>query len=118
MLLTMCVSAAYAEQDENNSTAAQKATPPQAATPNADTEPESGDNESLMDKPVDFSTTEKAEETLQNIRVQEGERAYEAIESAMKYLLFYDLSVSNNKEKLYKKLDGKTPKEIIAKTRR
>lgn len=73
---------------------------------------------SLMDQPVDFSTPEKAEETLQKIREQEGEKVYRSINAAMNHMLFYDLSVNNNKELLYKKLDGQTPKQIVAKKRR
>jgi hypothetical protein len=73
---------------------------------------------SLLDQPVDFSTPEKAEETLQMIREQEGDKAYQSINTAMNHLLFYDLSVGNDKEKLYKKLDGLTPRQIVAKIRR
>jgi hypothetical protein len=75
-------------------------------------------SDSLMDQPVDFSTPEAAEKTLQNIREQEGEKPYKKLQSAMQYAMFYDLSVGNNKEKLLKKLDGKTPNEIVAMTKR
>jgi hypothetical protein len=73
---------------------------------------------SLMNQPVDFSTPEKAEETLQNIREQEGEKAYKMLKSAMDYVAFYDLSVGNDRNKLYKKLNGRTPNEILAKMKR
>lgn len=69
---------------------------------------------SLMDQPVDFSSPEAVEATLQSIRENDGDDAYNSVKSAMDYLQFYDLSVNNNKEKLYKKLDGKTPNNIIA----
>ena len=36
----------------------------------------------------------------------------------MKYVMYYDLSLRNDKEKLYKKLDGKTPEQIIAMIKR
>jgi len=75
-------------------------------------------SKSLMNQPADFSTPEAAEKTLQNIREQEGEKAYNTLQQAMQYVMFYDLSVGNNKEKLYKKLDGKTPNEIVAMMRR
>ncbi|MGD9264729.1 MAG: hypothetical protein PVJ71_03005 [Lysobacterales bacterium] len=69
---------------------------------------------SLMDQPVDFSSPESAEESLQRIREQVGEKEYQKMQNAIKYLLFYDLSVGQDKEKLYAKLDGKTPNEILA----
>lgn len=85
--------------------------------------PESADNAgghstSIMDQPIDFSTAENAEKSLQKIREQEGDRAYKTLNNAMKYVKYYDLSISNDMEKLYKKLDGKTPNEIIAMMKR
>ena len=40
------------------------------------------------------------------------------VESKMGYLLTYDLSVGHNEAKLQKKLNGKTPNEIIAMKKR
>jgi hypothetical protein len=81
-------------------------------------DPEEKNNSSIMDQPVNFSTHENVEMTLQNIREKEGDAAYNNLKNAMRYIMFYDLSVSNNKEKMYKKLNGKTPNAIIAKTNR
>lgn len=67
-----------------------------------------------MDQPVDFSTPENVEISLQKVKDQEGEQIYKTLNSAMQYILFYDLSMRNDKEKLYKALDGSTPSEIIA----
>ena len=78
----------------------------------------SNQSDSLMNQPVNFSTPEDVEKTLQNIREKEGEKAYKQVENAMQYLMYYDLSLRNNKEKLYKKLDGKTPEQIIATAKR
>jgi hypothetical protein len=36
----------------------------------------------------------------------------------MQYIKVYDLSVGNSDEKLYQKLNGKTPEQIIAKMKR
>lgn len=74
--------------------------------------------DSVMTRPVNFSTSEDVEKTLQNIREKEGDKAYNELKNTMQYLLFYDLSVANNKQKLYKKLDGKTPEQIIAQAQR
>ena len=75
-------------------------------------------NDSLMNQPVNFSTPEDVEKTLQNIREKEGDKAYKQVKNAMQYIIYYDLSLRNDKEKLYKKLDGKTPEQIIAKVKR
>jgi len=79
----------------------------------------SGDSaESIMDQPVDFSTPEDVEKSLQKVREQAGDQAYKNLQSAMKYILYYDLSLANNKEKMYQKLNGSTPNEILAKMKR
>lgn len=75
-------------------------------------------SDSLMNQPVNFSTPEDVEKTLQNIREKEGDKAYKQIKNAMQYIMYYDLSLKNDKEKLYKKLDGKTPEQIIAEAKR
>ena len=49
---------------------------------------------------------------------QEGDKAYTAVKNALDYMLYYDIGLRNDKEKLYQKLDGKTPKEIIVMGRR
>jgi hypothetical protein len=72
----------------------------------------------VMNQPVDFSSAEAVEKSLQNIREKEGDKAYKKLNGAMQYLMVYDLSVKNNKEKLYAQLDGMTPEQIIAKVKR
>jgi hypothetical protein len=101
------VSACAEDSNDPETTTAQVSAPESAG--NAD-----GHSTSIMDQPMDFSTAENVEISLQKIREQEGDRAYKKLNSAMKYIKFYDLSISNNMEKLYKKLDGKTPNEVIA----
>jgi hypothetical protein len=75
-------------------------------------------SDSLMNQPVNFSTPEDVEKTLQNIREEEGDKVYKQVKNAMQYIMYYDLSLRNDKEKLYKKLDGKTPEQIIAEVKR
>jgi len=73
---------------------------------------------SVMNQPVNFSTPENVEKSLQKVREQEGTPAYNDLKNALQYLLVYDLSIAHDKEKLYKKLDGRTPEQIIGKMRR
>ena len=79
---------------------------------------ESAVNDSVMDQPVDFSSPESVEKTMENIRQQAGEKEASGVSNAIGYMVVYDLSVNRNKEKLYKKLDGKTPNQIIAMAQR
>lgn len=68
----------------------------------------------IMNQPVDFSTPESVAKTMQAIREQAGPRAARKIESVMGYMMTYDLAVGRDEAKMYKKLNGKTPKQIIA----
>lgn len=73
---------------------------------------------SIMDQPVDFSTPEDVEKTIAAVKANAGEAAARNLNNAMKYILMYDLSLSMNKEKMYQKLNGSTPNEIIAQVKR
>jgi hypothetical protein len=101
------VSACAEDSNDPETTTAQVSAPESAGNAG-------GHSTSSMDQPMDFSTAENVEISLQKIREQGGDQAYKTLNSAMKYVKYYDLSISNNMEKLYKKLDGKTPNEIIA----
>lgn len=81
--------------------------------------PVTGDQAStIMNQPVDFSTPEKVEKSLQKVREQAGDKALANLESAMKNILYRDLSLKGSQEKMYKKLDGKTPTQIISMVKR
>lgn len=84
----------------------------------AKTEVIAEDSTSLMTQPVDFSSAEAVQATMENIREKEGNLPHTQLQNAMQYIMVYDLSVGNNKEKLYKKLNGRTPEQIIAKMKR
>ncbi len=118
MALALFLSTACAEQGQDNETAAKAGDSTTQAAPEAAMETAPANSDSVMDQPVDFSSPEAAEKTLQNIREQEGEAAYKNLNSAMAYLLYYDLGLGNDKAKLHKKLDGQTPNQIIAQMRK
>lgn len=77
-----------------------------------------GKDMSIMDKPVNFSTPEDVDKSIEAVRQSAGDGAARELNNALKYILYYDLSVGNNKEKMYKKLNGSTPNEIIAQMKR
>jgi ABC-type phosphate/phosphonate transport system substrate-binding protein len=81
----------------------------EAATPEAD-----GNLEMVMDLPVNFSTPEDIEKSIERVRQGAGDKKAKQLSIAMKYILAYDLSLGNSEEKMYKKLNGSTPNEIIA----
>ena len=109
--MTLFLVPACAEQD--NGTEASASTTTTDAVKTAD-----GEQASVMDLPVDFSTPENVDKSIEKVKQEAGETKARNLSIAMKYLLTYDLSVSHNEEKLHKKLNGSTPNEIIAKMER
>ena len=102
---------------KQTNTKAQRPKRPQAKA----TEPQPMDafqSSPIMNKPVDFSSPESIKNSIQAIQEEAGDKASNRVESAISYMLVYDLSVGRNKQKLYKKLDGKTPNQILAMTGR
>jgi len=73
---------------------------------------------SIMDKPVNFSTPEDVDKSIEAVREQAGEAEARTLTNALGYILAYDLSIGRDKEKRYQKLNGRTPNEIIAKMKR
>ncbi|MGD9020582.1 MAG: hypothetical protein PVF46_02205 [Lysobacterales bacterium] len=121
MLLALSLSAACAEQvsgeEETVKATASTEQAPETTEQGAgdgEAENEATGGDSIMDQPVDFSSPEKVEESLQKIREAEGDTAYMQVKNAMDFVLFYDISLTRNKAKLYEKLDGKTPNQIKA----
>ena len=118
--MTLILVPACAEQNADAETV--KSTTQIEETSNASTEAEaaetSGEQVSVMDLPVDFSSPEKVEESIEKVREQAGDDAARELSNALGYILAYDLSVGANKEKMYKKLNGRTPNAIISKMKR
>ena len=115
---------AYAEQDEGVDTAAVSeqtsaagaaADTQKAAIPGAET---AARQLSVMDMPVDFSTPEDVEKSIEKVRQEAGEAEALRLTNALGYILAYDLSLGRDKEKMYKKFNGRTPNAIIAKMKR
>lgn len=81
------------------------------------TEPAAEEPLSIMDTPLDGSSTEAFKAGLATLDEQATEEEYRSVMSALDYLLFYDLSVRRNRKNLYAKLDGYTPNQIIEEVR-
>jgi hypothetical protein len=90
----------------------------QQATPSVVTEVnEAAEKEVVLDPgmqiPVDGSSLEAFNASLETIKAQAEELNYISLENAIQYLLVYDLAANRDRAKLAKNLDGLTGDEII-----
>lgn len=72
----------------------------------------------VMSQALDGSSQETFEQGMAQVKADATEDEYAQLKSAVAHLLYYDLSVKQDKARLYQKLDGKTPAEIIAMVKR
>lgn len=124
VFMTLIGAPACADQDKGSDTAAgnEQSTVNQVAEPAAQAtlpaEETGGEQVSVMDMPVNFSTPEDVEKSIEKVRQEAGEIEAIKLTNALGYILAYDLSFARDKEKMYKKLNGRTPNAIIAKMKR
>jgi len=71
----------------------------------------------IMDLPLDGSSKQAFEAGLTAVDEQATETQYRSLMSSLDYLLFYDLAVRRDRAKLYEKLSGQTPNQIIQEVR-
>ena len=122
-IITMTLILVPACAEQNADAVSVKSTTQTEETSSVSTEVEAatdadGEQVSVMDLPVDFSSPEKVEESIEKVREQAGDDAARNLSNALGYILAYDLSVGGNKEKMYKKFNGRTPNAIISKIKR
>ena len=67
----------------------------------------------VMDESMNGSNVDAFKAGLEQVKDEATEQEYLQLRNAIGYMLSYDLSVKRSQELLYKKLDGKTPREII-----
>lgn len=61
----------------------------------------------------DGSSTAAFEKSMEAIKADTTEAEFTTVRNAIDYLLVYDLASRHNPEELYKRLDGKTPVEML-----
>lgn len=66
-----------------------------------------------LDLPLDGSSKEAFDASLARIKRHTDAASYKTLTSSFGYLLMYDLPLRGDKEKLIKKLDGKTGYEVF-----
>lgn len=118
LTLILFLAPACAEQDNEAGASGKPAKETTAPAPAAEPADAADAGMSIMDKPVNFSTPEDVEKSIEAVRQQAGETQARDLKNALGYILAYDLSIGRNKEKMYQKLNGRTPNEIIAKMKR
>jgi len=118
LTLILFLAPACAEQDNEAGASGKPAKETTAPAPAAEPADAADAGMSIMDKPVNFSTPEDVEKSIEAVRQQAGEAQARDLKNALGYILAYDLSIGRNKEKMYQKLNGRTPNEIIAKMKR
>lgn len=113
--------AACSEKDSTGAPEAKSESAPATQAPSAPAAnaeaaaPETDESlEMVMDLPVNFSTPEDVAKSIEKVRQGAGDKKAKQLSIAMQYILTYDLSLGNSEEKMYKKLNGSTPNEIIA----
>jgi hypothetical protein len=68
-----------------------------------------------MEIPLDGRSLEHFNTYMARVQKYSSEKDYTTLEDAIEYLLFYDLSVNRDKEKLIAKLDGMTGYQVLEK---
>ena len=79
---------------------------------------ESDPGVSIMEQAMDGSSVEAFELSMARVETEASAADYRKLKNSLEFLLTYDLSVKQNRQKLYAKLDGRTPLQIIEKTGR
>lgn len=80
----------------------------------AEIEPWDGDG---MEIPLDGSSLKAWDRSMARVKAHSRPETYNSLESAIKYLLTYDLAARGDKEKLIGQLDGLTGYEVISRVR-
>ena len=69
----------------------------------------------IMDVPLDGSSIETFTAGLEELDKNASEGDYRRVMSALDYLLFYDIRAKRDKAKLYSRLNGMSPNQILEK---
>jgi len=68
-----------------------------------------------LDIPLDGSSLEAFDKSLEKVKKTSSESDYKTLENALDYLLLYDLAAQRDRAKLASRLDGMTGQEIMQK---
>ena len=68
-----------------------------------------------MDMPLDGSSLEAFEQSLERVKAHTSESSYTTLKNAIDYLLVYDLAAQRDKAKLAANLNGLTGNQVVEK---
>ena len=106
--ITLFLLPACAKQDNAPETTADASAP---MSVNQETQ---GGQGSVMDQPVNFSSQDEVNKSIEKVRQQVGDAEANELNKALGVILTQDMSLRQDKDRLFRKLNGKTPNEIIA----
>ena len=109
--ITLFLLPACAKKDNAPETTADSGQTTDASAPSQKTQ---GGQGSVMDQPVNFSSQEEVNKSIEKVRQQAGDAEANELNKALGIILTRDMSLRQDKDRLFRKLNGKTPNEIIA----
>lgn len=112
LVLTVAWAEPPGEAIEQADAAPVDAAPADAGAPSKDAAHKFSDG---MQIPVDGSSLEAFDQSLEKIKKQATEAEFTTLENALDYLLVYDLAAKRNRTKLAANLDGLTGEQIVDK---
>lgn len=110
------VSQAFAQDTDTApvSAAAGSQAASETAAPAAEPQEQEAKGSPIMDEPLRSNEPGSFEAGLAKVRESASEREAAQLDNALRSLLMYDIAARGKMDKLYERLDGKTPNEIIA----
>lgn len=112
--ITLFLLPACAEQDKATETKAKSVQTADATAAKPVVKEMHDGQGSVMNQPVDFSSQEEVNKSIERVRQQAGNTEADELNKALGVILTQDMSLRQDKDRLFRKLNGKTPNEIIA----
>lgn len=112
--ITLFLLPACAKRDNVPETTADSGQTTDASAPMSVNQETQGGQGSVMDQPVNFSSQEEVNKSIEKVRQQAGDAEANELNKALGIILTQDMSLRQDKDRLFRKLNGKTPNEIIA----
>ena len=112
--ITLFLLPACTKRDNVPETTADSGQTTDASAPMSVNQKTQGGQGSVMDQPVNFSSQKEVNKSIEKVRQQVGDAEANELNKALGVILTQDMSLRQDKDRLFRKLNGKTPNEIIA----
>ena len=112
--ITLFLLPACAKKDNVPETTVDSGQTTDASAPMSVNQKTQGGQGSVMDQPVNFSSQNEVNKSIEKVRQQAGDAEANELNKALGVILTQDMSLRQDKDRLFRKLNGKTPNEIIA----